>query len=298
MRRELRYFALGYIIGGVTLLLCMLITLVVHADDFRPPVHHSGWSVIPAQGHEKELTSEEIDRRVAAMEPKDNDKVLYKIAIIDTGFDPARANIATNLCKTGHYDFFTRTANVNWYHPHGTQVVDVASDRLKDVDYCLIIFQVYTSTDIDGPHTDAGDVAQAINDAIGLGISAINISMSGSKYSAVEEEALKNAEKAHIPVFISAGNKSKHLDKGCDTYPACYENTNILVVGMQDPEEPKKHAPSSNFGPKVRLWARGDYHMGEESEWASGTSFAAPRALAEYILFLEHKRLQGAHKHK
>ncbi len=258
MRNELRYFALGYVIGGVTLLLCMLITLVAHADQ----------------------------------EPR------YKIAVIDSGYDPSRANVATNLCKTGHYDFFTRTANVNWYHPHGTKVIDVLSERLKDIDYCLIILQVYTITRPDGPYTDANDVAKAINDAVGLGVTAINISMSGAQYSSAEATALKNAEKVYLPIFISAGNKSKNLNAHCDTYPACYENKNILVVGMQDSEEPKKHSRVSNYGTKVKIWARGDYRMGEETEWTSGTSFAAPRALAEYILFLEHKRLQGAHKHK
>lgn len=222
----------------------------------------------------------------------------YKIAVIDSGYDPARAYEPAKLCKTGHYDFFTKTANVAYYHVHGTHVADVLVEKLKDVDYCLIIFQVFTETFSDGPKAGAKDIAQALHDSIGLGVTAINMSFGSFVAVKEEEQALKATATVPIPAFVAAGNDHMDLDKKCGYFPACYSAKNIVIVGAQDIDVPKMHAEYSNYGKRVSVWAPGYFNKGEESGWKYGTSYAAPRALAEYILFLEHKRLQVAHKKK
>ncbi len=223
----------------------------------------------------------------------------YKIAVIDTGYDPARAHVPAKLCKIGHYDSLTKTANINYYHPHGTQVVDLIAEKLKDVDYCIVIFQTMTTGNSKKPEATPEDIAKALNDSIGLGITAVNLSLSSETPAAAEEDGIKNVATARIPMFIAAGNKHRNLDYGCVAYPACYRYKNIVIVGAQDENFPNTPSPISNYGKRVTVWAPGYYHMGDESEWqASATSYAAPRALSEYILFLEHKRLQAASKHK
>ncbi len=232
--------------------------------------------------------SAEVQPRSGATSPR------YKIAILDTGYDPARAAFPAKLCKTGHYDFSTHTANINYVNPHGTQVASIIAEKLKDVDYCLVIFQLFDAH-INVP---AIEVAQALNDAIGLGVTAINLSFGGRAPEPLERGALLNVSNAKIETFAAAGNSGQNLDMNCNYYPACYKFKNMIVVGAQDPELPKQHDHRSNYGKAiVDVWARGDYSMGDnEADYNFGTSFATPRALAEYILFLEHKRLAAQGK--
>lgn len=214
----------------------------------------------------------------------------YKIAIIDTGYDPSRAVFKLKLCKTGHYDYLTKTSNVNFFHEHGTRVADIIAEKLKDVEYCAIIYQMYTTTEKDGPHAELKDEADAINMATGERVTAINLSFSGPDKAPEEIQALDWATQSGVTIFIAAGNEHKNLNYKCDVYPACHKFNRMIVVGMQDYDEPKKHDKDSNYGRRVDVWAPG-YSFDKEDNFEHGTSFAAPRALADYILFLEHKRL-------
>lgn len=217
----------------------------------------------------------------------------YKIVILDSGYDPARAPIEAKLCKTGHRDMATRTNNINYVHPHGTKVASIIAEKLKDVDYCLIIMQIFTDGKL---QSQDEDIAQVINDAIGLGATAINVSIGGNRIFRAERDAFINVSKTGIPVFLAAGNQSHNLDENCNFYPACYKFKNFVVAGMVDDDYPKQRAKVSNYGKLVDIWAPGYYRLGEVEEWEHGTSFAAPRALADYILFLEHKRLAALKK--
>ncbi len=215
----------------------------------------------------------------------------YKIAIIDTGYDPARATVPLKLCKTGHYDYFTKTANLNFRDAHGTRVANLIAEKLKNVNYCAVIYQTATL----GTMSTANDRANALNLAIGEQVVAINMSIqSDPRTSDVEREAFKFVSEARVAIFVAAGNngdgyQGKNLDKNCNIYPVCYGFKDLVVVGAQDPENPKEHALSSNYGKKrVDIWAPGYYEDATDS--AFGTSYAAPRALAEYILFLDSKR--------
>ncbi len=170
-------------------------------------------------------------------------------------------------------------------------VVDVLAEKLKDVDYCLIIFQVFTTTPNHSPDATSEDIASALNDTVGLHVTAINASWDGPVPLPLEKKAFEKVERVKTPVFVAAGNHHVNLDVDCQSYPTCYGIKNVISVGMQDLESPKEHAKISNYGKLVTIWAPGYYRMGDEENWNQGTSFAAPRALADYILFLEHKRL-------
>ncbi len=219
------------------------------------------------------------------------DEPRYKIAILDTGYDPARATGNPILCKEGHYDFLTNTRNVNFVHPHGTRIASIIAEKLKGVDYCLVIFQIFTGADVTA--IPNGAVKQSLDDLGGLRVSAANMSFGGELESKEEQEGIKNAIKGNAAIFIAAGNLHHDLDKKCDYFPVCYKVPGMVVVGAQDLTNPKKHADISNYGKVVDVWAPGYWkNLDDPADDDFGTSYAAPRALSEYILFLEHKRLK------
>jgi len=213
----------------------------------------------------------------------------YKIAIIDSGYDPSRSNIGLKLCKEGHYNYQTKTATAGFTHVHGTRVADLIATPLKDLDYCAIVYQVVTD---DVNQISLENTTDAINLAIAEQVDAINYSMAGTSQSPTEKAALQTAANIGIPVFIAAGNHGLNLDKTCNIFPPCYKIKGITVVGAQDYDSPKHRAKTSNYGKIVDFWAPGYYKNVHEDLMYFGTSYAAPRALSEFILFLEHKRLK------
>lgn len=223
---------------------------------------------------------------------RDLPKPPFKIAVIDTGYRPDTAAVPAKLCDSGHFDYFTNTANLNYVHPHGTLIASLIAEKLHDVDYCLVIYQVAYSGN---GRAYQKDIADAVNRAIGEGVIAINVSLTEKSISVEpERQAFEFASKANIPVFIAAGNASQDLDKNCDFYPTCYRFPNEIIVGAQDPMEPTKHAQSSNYGKVVQAWAPNWYDDGDTQE--TGTSFAVPRALAEYVLYLSsHQPARSSH---
>ncbi len=211
----------------------------------------------------------------------------YRIAIIDSGYDPSRAQVPLKLCKTGHYDYFTETPNLNYIDDHGTQVADLIAEKLKDVDYCAIIIQLFRGVDHRHLHTDFVD---AFKRADAAGAMAINVSLSSNDdvYEG-EETVLRTLSKKKIALFIAAGNERKYLDAKCTNYPECYHFRDMIVVGAQDYMNPNQHAGYSNYGPLIDIWAPG-YYERADGMVNQGTSYAAPRALAEWILFLSKKK--------
>jgi subtilisin family serine protease len=235
---------------------------------------------VPKLVHPSYNQAEIREARVKAGLPR------YKIAIIDSGYDPTRATAPLVTCKTGHYDYFTKTANLAFQGEHGTRVASIVANKLKEVDYCVVVYQVSTIPNAPLP-MNSNDLADAINLAIAEQVDAINISAGGvGTQSSIERAALVTAANLGISVFVAAGNNSQNLDKDCNYYPACYKIKGVIVVGAQDYDDPKQPANYSNYGKIVDLWGPGYYQE------YRGTSYATPRALSEYILFLEHKRLK------
>lgn len=209
----------------------------------------------------------------------------YKIILIDTGYDALRAPYKLKLCKDGHFDYLHHEYKIGSMDVHGTQVASIIAEKLRDVDYCAVIYQVAISTK---PDFHYQEVADAFMRASGEGATAINVSLGFTVPHDFNTDAIKDdfsaPTRSRIPVFLAAGNDHKNFDKLCDVYPQCFNFPNFIIVGSQDPLRPREHSYSSNYGKIVQLWAPGGY----DDEF--GTSYAAPRALSEYILFLEHKR--------
>ncbi len=203
---------------------------------------------------------------------------MLKIAIIDTGYDTSLLDeeaTELNLCDTGHYDFNLDKAKLGSAGSHGTMVGSIIAENLQDVNYCAVIYQVQTVIGI-----TAESVTRAIKMATKEGIFAINISLEGIMHAQRERMALYDLGQKGTAIFVAAGNRHANLDEVCNSYPSCYHVPNLYVVGAAD-ESMEFRAAYSNYGSRVSSWYSGDFIMNGTK--MQGTSFASPRALADYV---------------
>jgi len=198
-----------------------------------------------------------------------------KVAVIDSGFSGLFATSRTKsmLCKTGHFDYTTNTANVGFDAiGHGTFVSNLIVENANRKDICIVVFKVNVyNSDIVNRH-----VTRALIRAHKLGVKAVNISLGVPVYSHIQKNVMRIISKRGMKIFVSAGNSGKNLNKKCDTYPACYAGGNIYAVGSKDRSGLLE--TYSNRGAKVHI-----YEYGTIPGVGRGTSFASPRALARYL---------------
>lgn len=207
----------------------------------------------------------------------------YKIAIIDTGYDVTRAVHRLKLCESGHYNFRNDTPTVGFTQIHGTLVASIIAEQLKGVNYCAVIFQVETKN---GHFLDAS-LTRAVTMAIKQNVTIVNMSYQGYMTSLKERFALERLSASGAVTFEAAGNEGQNLDYQCDAFPTCYGIDNIFPVGAIDPDTTTK-AKYSNHGKMIKLWFSGrTTYNGDEY---NGTSFAAPRALCDYVLRKEKRK--------
>lgn len=196
----------------------------------------------------------------------------YKIAIIDTGYNRYSQGEKLKLCDGGHFDYQYGFPSIGYVNNHGTTIGNIIAESLKDVDYCAIIIQ-WGKEDGVYPYKN---YLSALARAKQEGATFINLSLAGVKSDMKEKRLLTSLTDGGAIVFVASGNEHKDLDFECDVFPACYRMHNVKVVGSFD-------FKGANYGSVV------DY---AESGYAGkdyGTSFAVPRALANYILKLESK---------
>lgn len=223
----------------------------------------------------------------------ENSKAKYIVAIVDTGYNPDLATVKLKLCKTGHWNVIDDSKDsLNSKLVHGTRVADILADKLQNVNYCAIIYQVF-SENVEKPDTYANmnvnKLTLALNKAKSENITAINLSYSGTGKYDSELKAMTELSDNKVILFTAAGNNDIDLTDTCNIYPACYEIKNKLVIGARDYEKPSLRDKHSNYGKPVDIYAPGYKVNTEKPELEIRTSYATPRALAEYILFLESK---------
>lgn len=201
-----------------------------------------------------------------------------KIAIVDTGWRIPGANTRDpelKLCPTGHYDYYTNTPMVNVVLPHGVRIGSIIAQALSDVDYCAVIFQVWTEHGI-----TSDSLAAALRRAKQEGVKFINVSITGTEPSPKEKRALRELGDAGITVFVAAGNEGRDLSKSCQSYPTCYGLPNIVSVGATL-NGSKDKTNYSNYGKYVSAWYPGELIWHGQKD--IGTSYAAPRALSDRV---------------
>jgi subtilisin family serine protease len=206
-------------------------------------------------------------------------KAKYKIVIIDTGYDPLLAAFPIRLCEKGHYDFYSESSVLARTVNHGSMVASIIAATLEGVDYCAVIYQIVDKRGVISETTMARAFALAAKEHP----TAVNVSITGPSASQLEEKLLLRLSDSGAKIFVAAGNEKNNLNLACGNYPACYHVPNLVVVGAvtDDMQQPASY---SNYGTKVKLWFPGSYS--DSIQHADGTSFATPRALADFILSL------------
>jgi subtilisin family serine protease len=200
---------------------------------------------------------------------------LFRIGIIDTGFDKALDTQGMKLCSSGHFDFNSNTPRVATSHYHGTAVAQAIVEEMEGVNYCLVIFQVGSYFGIT-PEA----VGAALKLAATEGLIAVNISLEGPTYSFEERQQLYGLASKGTAVFVAAGNRHLNLDEACMSYPSCYGLPNVYVVGATQDDGQFK-ASYSNYGSRISVWKDGTVNFNDEN--LRGTSFASPHALGDYV---------------
>lgn len=238
--------------------------------------------------------------------PPPGPKKLYRVGIIDSGFILSEDTAWVKLCPEGHWDFPSNSPSIaRPDFSHGTSVAKVfqatidASGHTEDV--CIVVLRLSEKAD---PSKIAAieSMTRALDMATRLGLVAVNM----SAYTDIGMPRLWGAVKRYTDrgvLFTAAANDGDILgsDGTCFVFPPCwgYKIPNMFVVGAFDsgvffgkkslPKGVKLKrkqlgryqiypAPYSNRGELVMTYLPGDIPTGEE-----GTSFASPRAMADYI---------------
>ena len=211
-----------------------------------------------------------------------NANAIYKVAIVDTGFNPFMSNKDTknHTCKTGHYDFSTKKKGLGLdVMGHGTSVSELVVLHAKTEKFCLMHYKIFG-----GLATSPDDVSNAIIKAVKAGAKAINLSISINRYHPRDKKAIKYALARGVKIFNASGNSGVNLNIHCAVYPACFKlaHRDFYVVGALNLYG--DIARYSNVGRIIDLYELGDYN-GDR-----GTSFSSPRALGNYIKSLNLDR--------
>lgn len=202
-----------------------------------------------------------------------------RIAVLDSGFTKGKYS-DVKLCNEGHKDF-TGTGLEDTVG-HGSHIANVIADRLKDVDYCIIIIKFLTK-----PQTLMGSIYRstaAFHHAILVKADYINYSAGGTLEDPDERSMIAAAIYRNIKVFVAAGNESANLDKNCEFYPACYKIPGLRVVG--NVEKDGKRTKHSNYGKVVTDWENGVDIVADNGKYPkamTGTSQSCAIALAKDI---------------
>lgn len=176
-----------------------------------------------------------------------NAHAMIKVAVIDTGFDfdskwndAKRYGLAKpKLCKEGHKDF-TGTGLRDNYN-HGTHVSGLIAKGNENVNYCLVIIKFF---DGDSNPSNLQAMVDAVNHAIKLKVSVINISAGGYITSKEECQVMNNALNKGIIIVAAVGNDNKNLNK-MGYYPALCDKRIIKVMNLN---KYGKKSISSNYG--------------------------------------------------
>jgi subtilisin family serine protease len=224
------------------------------------------------------------------------------IGVVDTGADLGAPDLAAK--RASAYDVSTGRRRTTDADGHGTFVASLAAGSASNGvgmagfggDARLLVVQAAPSA---GGLTDV-DVAAGLVYAVEHGARIVNLSVAGTRPSAVERAALEIAVARGALVVVAAGNDFQHGNPR--QYPASYApgltrgRGAVLVVAASDMAG--RRASFSSTGPYVSVAAPGETVLGAVAAdapaaryprvavpdaaggsyaFASGTSYAAPQ---------------------
>lgn len=211
------------------------------------------------------------------------------VVTFDTGISHTSDKVS--LCSTGHKNF--DGLNLEDVHGHGTNVSAIIQRYAKDSKYCQKIVKFYHYVPKSGI-TFRRKYLKALSYSIALKPTLINMSLNGEVAIVDEYMYFKIAKKLHVTIVTAAGNDNLKLDIKCKkAFPACYNLSNIIVVGSIDSN--KNITQFSNYGEIVDLYYNGINVYGGE-RYLSGTSQSAAIASGKIIRFLSNNNHENKAK--
>jgi subtilisin family serine protease len=211
------------------------------------------------------------------------DASAIRVAVIDTGVDPADPRFAGLICsRHTPWDFVSNKPLSKDPHGHGTHVAGLIKLYAGSANYCFLFFRYYSELNT-GADNLKNEIS-AIEAAIKEGATHVNISGGGSELDEREYRLIKSA--SHVKFIVAAGNDHQNLDDpDVQYFPASYRLPNVVVVGAMD-SKCRVRFYRSNYGNRVNAWEQGEnlfstmpIKYGGEKHWIfaghmSGTSQA------------------------
>ena len=206
------------------------------------------------------------------------------VAVIDTGVDPASADLAPNLLQG--WNSFDRNSDTSDGAGHGTTIASIIGAAAGNGGFIGIapdakILPVKVMGGDGGDAWSDQAVVRGVEYALRRGARVLNLSLGGLDAPVPGlQGALSDARTAGALVVIAAGNDGVDLDDGKHTeFPDGYGLPNTLTVAnftnrntlADDSNYGKRHVQIASLG--TDLW--GDYPGSENGGYLGGTSAAA-----------------------
>jgi subtilisin family serine protease len=205
-----------------------------------------------------------------------------RIVVIDTGLNVDN-NFKPFLCKDWEQDM--TGFGIQDDHGHGTNVAGIIIKGLDSKKVCLVIVKYYTALT---PNSyNFSYFLNAIRLVPTLKPSVVNLSSNGGRFVQTELDLLRWSILNGVYFNAAAGNDHIDLDKGCFSFPACY-NVKSKYVNIVGSHTNGKYDVFTNFGKVVTT-----YQPGKEicylNNCMSGTSQATAVFTNKLVKYLTSK---------
>jgi hypothetical protein len=220
------------------------------------------------------------------------------VAIVDTGVDYNHQDLSAHYVAGG-YDWVNDDSDPMDDNGHGTHCAGIAAAVMDNsfgvvgVSQCSIWAEKVLPASGTGGTWD--DLASGITHAADNDVDIISMSMGGTEYSNLVNDACTYAWNRGVLLVAASGNNKLNLDV-TPFYPACYSS--VIAVSATNSTDQRwwEQSPSiygSNYGSKIELAAPGEsiYSTipGDNYGYKTGTSMACPHVAGLAALLWSYK---------
>ncbi|MDK2596044.1 S8 family serine peptidase [Pseudoalteromonas obscura] len=223
-----------------------------------------------------------------------------KVCVMDTGYSPEHPDLPSTgvTGDDGHGDYDTG----DWFHDghgHGTHVAGtiaaLGGNGLGVVGVNpsgTIGLHIVKVFDDKGEWTYGSEIAFAVDQCADAGADIINMSLGGTSFSVVENDAFNRTYADGILHIAAAGNNGSSMEH----FPASYDN----VISVAAVDKHSNRASFSQFHGQVELAAPGvevnSTLPGNRYAAWSGTSMATPHVTGvAALVWSNHRECSNAH---